>query len=128
MPNIEHFAIYGDDPHALKAFYEDVLGMRTVLANPNGNPAGYFLADDRGGALEVIGRPDGARGVNQRYVCHIAFVVPAEEFDATIDRLKALGHTFEAETVVDTPQMRTAFFNDPEGNRVQIVWRASPLA
>lgn len=128
MSNIEHSAIYGADPHALKAFYEDALGLRTVLANPNGNPAGYFLADERGAAIEIIGRPDDAQAVNQRFVCHLAFVVPADEYDATLDRLKALGLPFEAETVVETPQMRTAFFKDPEGNRVQIVWRQTPLA
>jgi glyoxylase I family protein len=128
MPNIEHFAIYGADPHALKAFYEDVLGMHTVLANPNGDPAGYFLADDRGGVIEIIGRPAGAEAVNQRFVCHIAFVIPPDEYDATLGRLKALGLPFEVETEVDTPRMRTAFFQDPGGNRVQIVWRKSALA
>ena len=34
---------------------------------------------------------------------------------------------FEADTEVDNERMRTAFFDDPEGNRAQIVWRSRPL-
>jgi hypothetical protein len=29
--------------------------------------------------------------------------------------------------VVDTDEMKTAFFDDPEWDRCQIVWRARPL-
>ena len=86
---------------------------------------GYFLADDAGMALEIIGRPEGEPGVNQRWVCHIALAV--DDFSATRAALERRGLVFETDTVVENASFRTAFFNDPEGNRCQIAWRNPPL-
>jgi glyoxylase I family protein len=124
MSRIEHFAVYADDPTALKDFYVDVFGMR-VIVEGGGSPPGYFLADDRGMALEVLGRPSGETGVNQRWVCHLAFWV--EDVPARRAELERKGFVFETETLVDTDELKTAFFRDPGGNRCQIVWRRRPL-
>ena len=120
MATIEHFAIYAADAPALKDFYIAAFGMRLVVENP-GDPPGYFLADDSGMALEIIGRPVGEDAVNQRWVCHVAFWV--DDFAAARSALEDRGITFEVDTSVDNQAMRTAFFRDPAGNRVQIVWR-----
>ena len=77
-------------------------------------------------ALEIIGRPEGESAARQRYVCHVAFHV--DDFAESRGALERRGVRFEADTAVDTPSMRTAFFADPEGNRLQIVWRARPFA
>ena len=124
MARIEHFAVYADDTRALKAFYVDALGLRVVVEG-GGDPPGYFLADDAGMAVEIIGRPAGEPRVNQRWVCHLAFWV--EDVAGTRAALEARGIVFETETAVDTDRARTAFFHDPEGNRCQIVWRNPPL-
>jgi glyoxylase I family protein len=124
MAKMEHFAIYATDAPALKDFYVDAMGLRVVVES-GGNPPGYFLADDAGMALEIIGRPPGESGANQRWVCHIAFWV--DNYASARSALETRGIVFETETVVDTETMRTAFFNDPEGNRVQIVWRGRRL-
>ena len=47
MARIEHFAIYADDPTALKDFYVRTFGLR-VIVESGGDPPGYFLADDAG--------------------------------------------------------------------------------
>jgi glyoxylase I family protein len=96
-----------------------------VIVESDGHPPGYFLADDAVMALEIIARPRGEPAVNQRWVCHLAFQV--DEVSATRAALEARGIVFETETTVDSDTMRTAFFNDPEGNRCQIVWRNPPL-
>ena len=124
MSSIEHFAIYADDAPALKSYYEAAFGMKTVFAGA-GDPPGFFLMDDRGMAIEIIGRPKGQTGANQRWVCHLAFWV--EDFSATLATFEKRGVTFEADTLVDNDSLRTAFFNDPEGNRLQIVWRKTKL-
>jgi glyoxylase I family protein len=124
MSTIEHFAIYAADASALRGFYERAFGLRTILDSKT-DPPGFFLADDRGTALEIIGRPPGQPGVNQRWICHVAFWV--DDFAAARDALAQRGITFEADTLVDNEQMKTAFFNDPEGNRCQIVWRKNRL-
>ena len=125
MVTFEHFAIYAADAPALKDFYVEAFGLRVIVDNGGGDPPGYFLADDRGGALEIIGRPSGEAGVNQRWVCHLAFWV--DDYAGTRRALAGRGVVFETDTEVDGPALQTAFFNDPEGNRLQIVRRARAL-
>jgi glyoxylase I family protein len=125
MARIEHAAIFAGDPSSLKDFYLQTFGLRIVLDNGQGSPPGYFLGDDHGTALEIIGRPPGFANVNQRYVCHVAFVV--EDVPAKKAELEGLGLVFEVETAVDNDSMTTVFCNDPAGNRIQIVRRKKPL-
>ncbi len=124
MSQIEHFAIYSDAPVALKDFYVSALGMHVVFAS-GGDPPAFFLADDHGMAIEVLGRPEGHAGVNQRWVCHLAFWV--DDVVSKRVELERLGIVFETETAVDNDEVKTAFFKDPSGNRCQIVWRKHRL-
>jgi len=126
MPSrIEHFALFAEDPAALRDFYVATFGLRVVVDNGSATPPGYFLADDGGTALEIIGRPAGAEAVNQRYVCHLAILV--EDVAAMRSRLEAAGLEFEGDSAVANDAMTTCFFRDPEGNRIQIVTRGRPL-
>lgn len=125
MARIEHFALFAADPAALRDFYVEAMGLKVAVDNGHATPPGYFLADDHGVALEIIGRPAGTDRVDTRYVCHVAFVV--EDFRSARAKLEAAGFSFEIDTVVDNESMTTAFFRDPEGNRCQIVSRARPL-
>jgi glyoxylase I family protein len=124
MSRIEHFAVYADDSTALKDFYVQAFGLH-VIKEGRGNPPGYFLADDHGMAIEVLGRPAGSTEVNQRWVCHLAFWI--DDVLAKRAELEELGLTFETDTFVDNDEMKTAFFKDPGGNRCQIVWRRQGL-
>jgi catechol 2,3-dioxygenase-like lactoylglutathione lyase family enzyme len=125
MATIEHVALFAADPASLKDFYIREFGLRVVLDNGQGNPPGYFLADEADMALEIIGRPAETSPVNPRYVCHVCFVV--EDVDQRRAELEAVGMVFEEDTVVANGSMTTAFFRDPEGNRIQIVKRWKPL-
>jgi glyoxylase I family protein len=125
MARIEHAAIFAEDPSSLKDFYLQAFGLKVLVDNAQGSPPGYFLGDDHGTALEIIGRPSGSENVNQRYVCHVAFVV--EDVATKRLEIEEMGLTFEVETVVDNESMTTAFCNDPAGNRIQIVRRKRPL-
>jgi glyoxylase I family protein len=124
MARLEHFAIYAADAVALKDFYVRGFGMKVVLES-GGDPPGFFLADEQGMALEIIGRPPGESNVNQRWVCHVAFWV--DNLAAKQAELERLGVVFEIETAVANDSVTTAFFRDPEGNRCQIVWRRRGL-
>jgi glyoxylase I family protein len=100
------------------------MGLHLIVES-GGDPPGYFLADDQGLAIEILGRPPGSPEVNQRWVCHLALWfddVPAKRAE-----LERLGIVFEAETLVDHNDIKTAFFKDPGGNRCQIVWRRRQL-
>ncbi len=123
--SIEHVALFADDLEASRDFFIRVFGMRVVLDNSKAPVRGYFLASEGGSILEVIERPQGETNTNQRYVCHVAFAVD----DVAVARraIEAEGLVFETDTVVDTPEFQTAFFRDPEGNRLQILKRLKPL-
>src|SRR4051794_19085725 len=124
MAKMEHFAIYAADAPALKDFFVDAMGLRLIVES-GGDPPGFFLIDDAGTALEIIGRPRGQSGADQRWGCHVAFWV--DDYAASRASLEARGVAFEADTAVDNDDFRTAFFRAPEGNRLQIVWRRRPL-
>jgi glyoxylase I family protein len=124
MSRIEHFAVYAENPTSLAEFFVKALGLRVIVTNA-GPPPAYFLADDHGMALEVLARPAGETAANQRWICHLAFWV--DDFVTTRNELARIGIVFEEETLVETDEIKTAFFNDPAGNRCQIVWRQKPL-
>jgi glyoxylase I family protein len=125
MARIEHIALFAADVQKLKTFYVEAFGLRVVLDNSGATPPGYFLADDSGMAIELIGRPEDVPPVNTRHVVHIAFIV--EDVSAARSELEARGVVFETDSAVDNESMKTLFFNDPEGNRLQIVSRSQPL-
>jgi glyoxylase I family protein len=124
MSRVEHFAVYAEDPTALKDFYVGALGLRVIVENA-GPPPAYFLADENGMAIEVLARPAGETNANQRWICHFAFWV--DDFRASRNKLESLGIVFEDETLVENDELKTGFFKDPAGNRCQIVWRRRPL-
>ncbi|MFM7131120.1 MAG: VOC family protein [bacterium] len=123
--SIEHVALFADDLEASRDFFMRVFGMRVVLDNSKAPVRGYFLANESGSVLEVIERPKGETNANQRFVCHVAFAV--DDVAAARQAIEAEGLVFETDTVVDTPEFQTAFFRDPEGNRLQILKRLKPL-
>ena len=123
--SIEHVALFADDLEASRDFFMRVFGMRVVLDNSKAPVRGYFLANESGSVLEVIERPKGETNANQRFVCHVAFAV--DDVAAAQKAIEAEGLVFETDTVVDTPEFQTAYFRDPEGNRLQILKRLKPL-
>lgn len=125
MARIEHFAIFGADLEGLRAFYEEAFGLTVIVDNSRAPVRGYFLADASGTVIEIIERPSHVPASPTRYTCHTAFVV--EDFDRARSDLERRGARFETDTEVQTDAMRTAFCDDPDGNRCQIVWRRQPL-
>ncbi|WZO96190.1 VOC family protein [Isosphaeraceae bacterium EP7] len=125
MAKMEHFALFAADLAALRDFYVEAFGLKVIVDNSKAPTPGYFLADDGGGALEIIGRPAGEKGADTRYVCHVAFLV--DDVAKVRASLEARGIAFETGTEVDNAEMKTVFFRDPEGNRTQIVSRSAPL-
>ncbi|WP_165248441.1 VOC family protein [Paludisphaera soli] len=125
MAKLEHFAIYAADLEALKDFYVEVMGLKLARVGGGNPPGGYFLADDHGGAIEIIARPEGESNARQRWVCHLAFWV--DDVAAKQAELEKLGLVFETDTANFDDAIQTSFFHDPEGNRCQLVWRREPL-
>lgn len=123
--SIEHIALFADNLEASKDFFVRLFDMRVVLDNSKAPVRGYFLANESGSVLEMIERPQGQTNSDQRYVCHLAFAV--EDVESARRVIESEGLVFETDTVVDTPEFKTAFFRDPEGNRIQILKRMKSL-
>ena len=125
MPRIEHFAIYADDPTALKDFYVDALGPPCDPSRAAATPPGFSWPMMRGMALEVLGRPTGSP--ERQPALGLPPGVLGRRLLGEKAELERRGSIFETETFVNNDEMKTAFFKDPGGNRCQIVWRRRAL-
>ncbi len=120
MITLEHIAITSTHETFAQtlAFYQTVFGMKTIREGKDL----VFISDGQGGRIELLmyGEPV-LPNPN-----HLAFNVPLDQFDAMVARLRASG------AKVDEPGLaasgdRLCYFNDPAGNRAQIVGRKNPL-
>lgn len=120
---LEHVGIpaHGDLYEQTVTFYERVFGWKRAR-EINGAMRLCFLTDGSGGTIEVID----VQGPAIPNPSHLAFAVPLDEFEAARDRLAEAGVAFDP--VVDNGAGDLlAYFNDPAGNRAQLVGRKVPL-
>jgi predicted enzyme related to lactoylglutathione lyase len=102
-------------------FYVQIFGWK-LIREMGGNNRLAFVSDGQGGVLEILD-VDGPSIPNP---AHLAFMVPLDEFEATRNRLSDAGVAFDP--VVSTAAGdNLAYFNDPAGNRAQLVGRKTPL-
>jgi catechol 2,3-dioxygenase-like lactoylglutathione lyase family enzyme len=106
-------------------FYTDLLGWRVIEERPSSGPNDRvsFIADGQGGAFEVF---VGSSGGPIEDPAHLAFATSFDEFPALAERLTQAGVAFDEPFINDVGD-RISFFNDPAGNRAQIVGRLKPL-
>ena len=105
-------------------FYTDVFGWKVIEERPAATPDDrvFFLADGRGGAFEVFV----GSGPVIEDPSHLAFAVPFDDFPALAERVTQFGIALDEPFINDVGD-RISFFNDPAGNRAQIVGRLRPL-
>lgn len=101
-------------------FYEQVFGWHRIKESP-GELA--FIGDGAGGRLEILANDAPPLPTPH----HLAFVVAPDAFDTTMEALRAAGAQLE-DPMTNPFGDRLLFFNDPAGNRAQIVGRLEPLA
>ena len=114
-----HVAISVNDLDAARAFYCGVLGFE-VLPRPDFGFPGLWL---RVGALQLhLAVADEPVSAGPGFP-HFALYVPTDEFDATIDAVRAAGVKLlgEPSSRVDfgTP-VHAAFITDPSGNVIEL--------
>lgn len=119
---LNHTAVYASDKRASAAFLAGILGLEVAP------PFGPFIPVDTGNGvtLDFYESPDGTPIQTQHY----AFLVPDEEFDTMIGRLKAAGVTYYADPNHTEPGRinrlfggRGAYFDDPDGHNMEIMTR-----
>ena len=124
---IEHMAIAATDTAALARWYRDTLGFRVVVEGGDGI---WFVGPSDGQALiEIVKATNAPRVPRERNDpgwSHLAFTVA--DFEATCDELKAKGVTITGMTGSGPNERRLAYFEDPDGNVLQLVYRPQPLS
>lgn len=120
---LEHVGIpaRGDLFDATIVFYETMFGWKRIK-EVAGNHRLCFISDGQGGILEILDT-DGPGIPNP---AHLAFAVSLDEFEAALARLTEAGVSFDPTTISGTGDS-LAYFNDPAGNRAQLVGRKTPL-
>jgi len=119
---IEHFAIASPNPRRLADYYVDTLEFEITFEYA-GN---YFIQAKNGALIEIIpsegDRPESA--VRTPGMRHIAISVT--DFDAAYNQLKGQGVVLVGDPY-EVQGNRLAFFQDPDGNLLHLIYREKPL-
>jgi catechol 2,3-dioxygenase-like lactoylglutathione lyase family enzyme len=117
--------LYVADLEAAAGFYERVLGLDCVHADPrmralDANGRGLLLLFVRGATLEPVATPGGTIPPHDGHgPQHLAFSVEAEALPDWRARLEARGVALESET--RWPRGGTSlYFRDPDGHLVEL--------
>ncbi len=123
IKGMEHVGLCAEDPKTLVEWYVRILGFRIVRALEET----YFIRARDGGMLEIYPAKHSTDPVDNvhRGLRHIA--LSASNLDAEIGRLRSAGVTVPDDRIVMTPDMKLAFFRDPEGNLLHLVERKKEI-
>lgn len=120
---VEHLGIYAADSEGLSQWYRERLGFAVVRKlEKEGRPPIYFLKTEAGWEIEILPSPSSPRKreLTDPGYSHIGLVV--EDFDQTAAFLESRGISLH--DVRDTSiGWKIGYFEDPEGNRLEIVYR-----
>jgi len=123
LKKLGHVQLRVADLERSKAFYRDVLGFRVAEQDPNHGDLFMTLGEDfhtldmAQDAGPATGR-GAARGIG---VAHIAFQVGSYEALGEAYRT-LLEHGVRVERAMDHVNQRSIYFQDPDGNRLEIYY------
>jgi catechol 2,3-dioxygenase-like lactoylglutathione lyase family enzyme len=119
----EHVGLYAADPSVLAKWYVDTLGFEVIRTlEKEGRPPIYFLKGNRGLVIEILptGAARSARELSDPGYSHLGLIV--EDFDQAAASLQSKGISLF--NVRQTSNGWTiGYFDDPEGNQLEIVYR-----
>jgi predicted enzyme related to lactoylglutathione lyase len=116
---LEHVGIWaqGDAFEPTVAFYKEAFGW-THYREMDYPSRIVFLKDGQGGIIEILDQP----GAPMAHPNHLSFAMPVADYPAKRAQLESMGRVFDL--VLEMPSGDVvAYFNDPAGNRAQIVGR-----
>ncbi|MFE7127713.1 VOC family protein [Streptomyces sp. NPDC057617] len=118
---LNHTAVYASDRHLSAEFIATVLGLKVSA------PFGPFLPVDLGNGVTLDYYEKRDEPIQSQ---HYAFLVPEDQFDVMIARLKALDITYYADPGHTEPGRtnslfggRGAYFKDPDAHNMEIMTR-----
>ncbi len=122
MPAVQHIALNCQDRLATENFYTRHFGFRRARVFNRGADNEFALLRLGSTCLELFTAGQSATGGEQTVgFKHLAFEV--DDIDAAVAALRRDG--IVPESVIDCarhlPGMRVCFFNDPDGNRLELM-------
>ena len=125
MNTVQHIAFNCRDLKAQEQFYTNCFGFRRARVFNEGTPDEFLMIRLGSICLELFStETDSASqsgGEQPVGFKHLAFEVP--DLENTVKKLKADG--IQTEEIIDCSSvvegLRVCFFNDPEGNRVELM-------
>lgn len=118
-------ALYVDDIGRARAFYEDVMGLRAMVADTRLvaypiAPGNVLLLFSRGQTLAPVRLPGGTLPPHDGHgPLHIAFAIAAADLDAWARRLAEQGVVIESR--IDWPKGGVSlYFRDPDGHLLEL--------
>jgi len=121
--NAEHIGVYARDSVSLSQWYIDKLGFTVVRTlEKEGRPPIFFLKGEKGMVIEILPTTSNrtTRELSDPGYSHIGLVV--DDLDLALTSLQSKGVSLY--DVRKTSNGWTiGYFNDPEGNRLEIIHR-----
>ncbi|GIQ66107.1 VOC family protein [Paenibacillus cisolokensis] len=116
---IHHVSLIVTDLQRAKAFYEEVLGLKTIERPPFDFPGEWYAVGDTGQQLHLIvhnGETKRTGGIDTR---DGHFAIRVRDFDETVDwlRRKGIEHTANRDSVTGFAQI---FLLDPDRNVIEL--------
>jgi catechol 2,3-dioxygenase-like lactoylglutathione lyase family enzyme len=125
LSGIEHIGLMAKSPETLTQWYVNTLEFREIFRTEGENPI-VFVAGAQSGILEFIPYPEGF-DIPASKDRRIHFAISVEDFDAAAEKLDRAGVQFPDPPFDLFHGGKTVFFQDPEGNWLQIVYRPKSL-
>ena len=123
---LEHIGILVEDPIAMAAWYERVLGFIVQFSAKDEEKAVAFLTDRTGGVMLELGQLPGltltTHVLSHPLQFHIA--LRSDDPDVETQHLIAHGAEFIEECLIKRPGERLLLFKDPWGHSLQLAKRA----
>ena len=124
MGIIQHIAFNCLNIKKQEAFYTKHFGFRRARVFNPGTPNEFVMLRLGNTRIELFSTAPGTEAIGHEQLVgfkHLAFEVP--DLDETIAKLQADG--IQTEQIIDCSEivsgMRVCFFNDPEGNRLELM-------
>lgn len=123
---IEHIGMCAKDPEALTQWYVKVLGYDIIHSIQERKT--FFIRDRKGAIIEIYPSINDTPKVDNVHsgLRHIGIIVNG--FEDEVEKLKTHGIDIPEQMIVRTPEMKLAFFHDPEDNILHFVERTNPIA
>ena len=120
VKSLGEVALRVNDLLLMKRFYSSVLGLE--ILGEFDRAVFFKIAKGYGGHTQVLALFDRSVqvGPERSTVDHFAFTIALDDYDGERKRLESLGLEVEVESH-PWVQWRSLYFNDPEGNQVELV-------